>query len=153
MIPVNKPAWLEEIVKTPGQRLPVPPPPPITPRIVSAPRVTALGPQRSAPVRRASADYEQVRADKERQIARMVPIAQHLAAEAGGYGIICSDIRKEAAARGIITGEESDRVLSYLGRVPPAAGLVALHGKFRRSDVARSHGNLQQVHVAPEFAP
>jgi len=82
----------------------------------------------------------------------MVPLAQTLAARAGARGIIAADIRQEAVRRGIITGEESGRALSYLGRVPRAAGLVVLRGMFRRSDVERSHANLHAVYVAPEFS-
>ena len=82
------------------------------------------------------------------QIARMVPIAIELATIAGAHGIIAGDIYTSAVRRGIITGRESGRTLSYIGRVPKAAGLVET-GEFRRSEVPRSHGNLGAVWRLP----
>lgn len=82
--------------------------------------------------------------DEQRQIDRLVPIARELAAKAGAQGITVSDVRIVAEARGLLTGEERGRRLSYLGKVMEAAGL-AKTGDFRRSDIPRSHGNLHAV--------
>jgi len=87
--------------------------------------------------------------DPERQIERLVPIARELAERAGAHGVTVSDIRIAAENRGLLTGEERGRRLSWLARVPRAAGLRPVPGAFRRSAVARSHANLHQVYVAP----
>lgn len=79
-----------------------------------------------------------------RNIARLVPLAQELAAKAGAHGITVSDLRIVAVQRGILTGQETGRSLSYLGAVMQQAGLEATT-EFRRSTVVRTHGNLGKV--------
>lgn len=77
-----------------------------------------------------------------RDIERLVPIARELAERPGGVTV--GDLRLEAVARGVLTGAEQGRKLSYLGAVMKAAGLVAT-GMRRRSSVERSHGNLHMI--------
>ncbi|NUO62449.1 MAG: hypothetical protein HOQ11_10185 [Gemmatimonadaceae bacterium] len=86
-------------------------------------------------------------ADAKRDIERLAPIARALAEDAGRRGITVADVRHEAERRGILTGEERGRRLSFLGSVMKAAGLVPT-GEWRRSDIPRSHGNLHQVYRA-----
>jgi hypothetical protein len=92
----------------------------------------------------------------DRRIARLVPVALELAQSAGIRGIIAGEIRAEAARRGIITGHEGGRTLSYLSQVPRAAGLIKLGSTKRRLDsklFPQSHSNDHQVYVHPDFAP
>jgi hypothetical protein len=84
--------------------------------------------------------------ERERDIERLVPLAQEIAKKAGCIGITVSDLRLYAVHRGILTGEEEGRRLSFLGAVMPKAGLTAT-ARFRRSDVDRAHGNLNVVWV------
>lgn len=79
-----------------------------------------------------------------RDIERLIPIAQELAARAGASGVTVSDLRLAAVQRGILTGAETGRSLSYLGRVMLEAGLENT-GTYRRSVMARSNGNLHAV--------
>jgi hypothetical protein len=90
-------------------------------------------------------------ADVKRDVERCAAVARELAAKAGKHGVIVANVRHEAEARGILTGGEQGRRLSFLGAVMKAAGLVAT-GEWRRSDVPKSHGNLHQVWVLPEYA-
>jgi hypothetical protein len=83
-------------------------------------------------------------------IDRLAVIAERLAADAGMYGITVSDIRLEAFRKGILTGYEPGRQLSYMGSVPPAAGLVKTD-KTRRSNLAVTHRIRQVVWVHPSF--
>lgn len=89
---------------------------------------------------------------RSRQIERLAPIAAELANRAGPHGITVADVRHAAVQRGLLTGEERGRELSYLHAVPKAAGLIATGGT-RRSFIARSHANRHTVWVAKEFAP
>ena len=75
------------------------------------------------------------------EIAALVPLACELAQRAGESGITVSDLRLYAVQRGILTGEERGRELSYLGAVMQAAGLTRT-GSYRRSDIGKAHGNL-----------
>lgn len=77
-------------------------------------------------------------------IAALVPLAQELARTAGPAGITVADIRLAAVQRGLLSGNEEGRELSYLSAVPPAAGLKPT-GTFRRSVIVKTHGNLNQV--------
>ena len=90
------------------------------------------------------------RADAERDIQRLIPLAIELARVAGPDGVTVANVRSIAVARGILTGEEKGRRLSYLGKVLQRAGLVST-GEYRRSHIGRSHGNLHAVYVLPEF--
>lgn len=83
-------------------------------------------------------------------IDRLAVIAAGLAADAGSHGITVSDIRLEAFRKGLLTGYEQGRQLSYLGSVPPAAGLVKTD-MTRRSDLAVTHRIRQVVWVHPSF--
>ena len=84
-------------------------------------------------------------------VERLIPLAQDLAQKAGPAGITVADLRLYAVQRGILTGQETGRQLSYLGAVLKAAGL-AKTGGYRRSVIEQSHGNLHAVHVAPQYA-
>lgn len=79
-------------------------------------------------------------------IARLVPLARELATKAGASGITVSNLRLAAVARGLLTGQETGRRLSFLGAVMRKAGLRNT-GEWRRSDVQRSHGNLNAIWV------
>jgi hypothetical protein len=87
----------------------------------------------------------------ERQLERLIPIAKELAQKAGCHGVTISDVRICAVNRGVLTGEEAGKRLSYLGSVMEAAALVPTDG-FRRSSIPKSHANLHRVFVAQEFA-
>lgn len=152
---MNAPRWFDaEAFANPGGRIAigdvVKPRPPRAPLPIRPDAPTA-------PVRTSHAldEFTSVRTEIERKIALMIPIAQELARQAGLRGIIVGDIRAAAADRGIITGHERGRTLSYLQRVPIAAGLVKLEGQKRRVDARRfkqSHANDHQVYLSPEFA-
>lgn len=90
----------------------------------------------------------------ERTIERLMPVAVELAAKAGRAGITVADVRLAAVQRGILTGEERGRSLSFLAHVPARAGLVPKREgeQYRRSSIGRSHGNLHRVWVSPEHA-
>jgi hypothetical protein len=113
-------------------------------------RVTAGLPlfSRSASVEAGLRARDETAAKHAREIAELVPLAQELARKAPD-GITVSDVRLFAVQRGLLTGQEKHRQLSYLGKVMEAAGLVPT-GEYRRSSILRSHGNLHAVHVLPE---
>lgn len=90
------------------------------------------------------------RADAERDTERLVPLARELAVAAGANGVTVANLRSIAVARGILTGQEKGRRLSYLGVVLKRAGLTPT-GEYRRSHIDRSHGNLHAVYVLPEL--
>ena len=81
----------------------------------------------------------------ERDIARCAEIARALAWKHGPHGITMEDVREEAVKRGVLTGEEQGRRLSWLGQVPKAARLVSTG--FRRYSASR---NPNVVFVLPE---
>ena len=85
---------------------------------------------------------------KERDVERLVPLARELAKKAGRDGVIIADLRIVAVQRGILTGAETGRALSYLASVMKRAGLVATK-EFRRSHIDKSHGNLHRVWSLP----
>lgn len=83
---------------------------------------------------------------KNEQLLRaLAPIARELAA-GNRDGITVTDIRIEAEARGILTGEEHPHQLSALGHVCRRAGLVNT-GQVRRSVLEVTHGINQTVWV------
>jgi len=82
---------------------------------------------------------------------RLVPLAKELAYRAGADGITVENVRRKAVDRGLLTGQEQGRALSYLGGLMRRAGLVST-GQYRRSGIGRSHGNLNQVWVDRRFA-
>jgi hypothetical protein len=84
-------------------------------------------------------------------IERLAKLAVELADDST-EGITVSDIRLEAFKRNILTGRESGRELSFLSSVPVAAGLLPT-GRYKRSNLAVSHGNLQMVWVADGYDP
>jgi hypothetical protein len=82
----------------------------------------------------------------ETEIRLLIPVAQELAKRAGPAGITVGNLRLAAVHRGIISGFEVGRRLSYLGAVMKRAGLKPTD-HTRRSSVGRSHGNLHRVWV------
>lgn len=87
-------------------------------------------------------------AHRKRDIQRLIPLARELATKAGPAGITVSNLRFVAVSRGLLTGEETGRRLSFLGSVMKAAGLENT-GIYRRSDITKAHGNLNAIHVLP----
>lgn len=83
-------------------------------------------------------------------IDRLARIAKALAYDAGLTGITVSDIRLEAFRKGLLTGYEQGRQLSYMGSVPAVAGLVKT-GATRRSSLAVTHRIRQVVWVHPLY--
>jgi hypothetical protein len=78
-------------------------------------------------------------------VARLIPLARELARKRVA-GITVSDLRVAAVSRGLLTGQETGRRLSFLGAVMKRAGLSNT-GNWRRSDVEQSHGNLNAIWV------
>lgn len=82
----------------------------------------------------------------ERDLERLVPLARDLAEKAGREGVTVENVRRAAVSRGLLTGEEQGRALSYLGGLMKRAGLVST-GQYRRSGIGKAHGNLNMVWV------
>jgi hypothetical protein len=78
-------------------------------------------------------------------IEKLVPLARWLAHQAGEAGVTVADVRLLAEQRGLLP-ESKGRRLSWLGAVMPRAGLKP--AGWRRSFLAKSHGNLQRVYRA-----
>lgn len=93
---------------------------------------------------------EETAAKHEAMITMLVPIARELAEKAKGYGVTISDVRLTAIQRGLLPPDAEGRALSFLGAVLARAGLVPTE-RFRRSDIARAHGNLNRVATLPEY--
>jgi hypothetical protein len=85
--------------------------------------------------------------DAGRDIERCAAIARELAEKAGRAGLTMEDVRVVAVARGVLTGQETGRRLSWLGQVPKAAGLVST-GRRRYS----KSRNPNVLFVLPEYA-
>lgn len=84
-------------------------------------------------------------------IARLVPLAVELAERAGSNGVRVENLRLAAVQRGVLTGEERGRRLSFLGVVMKRAGLVNT-GRYERSrTIKRAHGNLGAVWCLPKY--
>lgn len=83
-------------------------------------------------------------------VQKLTALADSLARDARGVGITVSDIRKEAFRKGLIRGTERGRNLSFLGSIPLFAGLLKT-GRYVRSDLNVTHGNLQMVWVHPDY--
>lgn len=89
--------------------------------------------------------------DKRRDAERLVPVALELAERAGRSGVTVADLRLAAVQRGLLTGRETGRRLSFLGGVMRKAGLVGT-AEFRRSAIVKAHGNLNRVWIHPKHA-
>lgn len=81
----------------------------------------------------------------------LILMARELARKAGQDGVTMADVRIYAEQRGILTGHEAGRSLSWLSSIPKKAGLRAT-GKLRPSTRPKAHGNYQRVWTLPEFA-
>lgn len=79
------------------------------------------------------------KAEIRRLIARLTPLAKELSERSAVIAV--DDLRIVAVQRGILTGGETGRTLSFLPAVFQAAGLEPT-GQYRRSSIPRSHGNL-----------
>jgi hypothetical protein len=84
-------------------------------------------------------------AKHESDIQRLIPLARELAQRAPD-GITVSNLRLAAVQRGLLSGNEKGRALSWLGAVLSRAGLVPT-GEWRRSSIVKSHGNAHRVFV------
>lgn len=84
-------------------------------------------------------------------VADMDPIARELATAREDRRLTVADLRHEAVKRGVLTGAEQGRRLSFLHAVMPAAGFEPT-ADFERSNIPRSHRNLNRVHWLPEPA-
>jgi len=84
---------------------------------------------------------EKAAGSHEREIARLVPIAQRIAQERGVVTV--EDVRRAA---GLL--ESRGRSLAYLGAVMRAAGLEPT-GQYVRSSLPNSHGNHQATWRLP----
>lgn len=80
----------------------------------------------------------------------LVKLTLEMARDAGSQGITVSDIRLEAYRKNILAGGERGRTLSFMGSIPILAGLVKT-GRYVRSEMAVTHGNLQMVWLHPEY--
>lgn len=74
-------------------------------------------------------------------IEKLKPLALELARKAHPHPIIWADVRLTAVQRGLLTGRETGKDLSFGGAAMRAAGLVPT-GQYRRSHIEKSHGNL-----------
>lgn len=123
----------------PPPRPPIPPPPAPAPAPSPPPPVTAMDLGMAA--------LEQTSARNEHMIRLLAPVAQELAQQAksqGLDGITTTDLRIAAIERGILTGEEKGKTLSYLGSVMKRAGLTRTD-KVRRSTIKATHAIRQTV--------
>lgn len=81
-------------------------------------------------------------------IELLKPIALELARKAKHSGVTIADVRIVAVQRGLLTGQETGRELSFLGAVMRAAKLSPTD-RIRRSHIDKSHGNRHTVWVDP----
>jgi hypothetical protein len=93
---------------------------------------------------------KQTTARHARDIARLIPIALELALRAGQSGIVVGDVRLVAERSGLIEALPTDRRLSWLWAVLPAAGLVKT-GRQRTCPQPRTR-NGQSIYVHPRYA-
>lgn len=84
------------------------------------------------------------RPDVARRIELLVPLARELAMKAGPHGVTVADVRVTAIQRGLLTGAERGRALSWLSAVMKRAALLP-STEYRRSAIPQSHGNLHRV--------
>jgi hypothetical protein len=101
----------------------------------------------SASIEAGMAARDETAARHSAEIQKLVPLAQELAQRSPE--ITVSDLRLFAVQRGLLTGTERGRELSYLGKVMEAAGLVGT-GKYVRSSIVKAHGNLNATWRLPE---
>lgn len=113
---------------------PLPPAAPVTP-----PRATAS-------IEAGRAALTATASKHQADIERLRPLALELARKAPE--ITVSDLRLYAVQRGLLTGQENGRELSWLGAVMAAAGLEPT-GSWVRSKILKSHGNLHQTYRLP----
>lgn len=85
----------------------------------------------------------------ERDVERCRPLVLELVRASGT--ITVDDVRRLAVERGIFTGSETGRRLSFLGSLCRSCGLIPT-GEYRRSTIAGSNGNLHTVWRLPSHA-
>ncbi len=86
-----------------------------------------------------------------RMLAVLVPIARELGLHAVDRRVTVTDLRLAAEARGLLTGAERGRRLSFIHDVMPKAGFEPT-AEFRRSTITKSHRNLQRVWYLPDHS-
>ena len=79
------------------------------------------------------------------KIDALVPVARRLADIWSEEGITVTDIRRHGIRLGIL---KADDPMDFLPHVPKAAGLVN-SGRYKRSNLNVTHGNLQVVWLRP----
>lgn len=97
-------------------------------------------------------DYENDKEFAARMLPRLIPIARELATARPDRRLTVADLRHEAVKRGVLTGAEKGKRLSFIHEVFPSAGFEPT-AEFRRSDIPRSHRNLHRVHFYPSPDP
>lgn len=103
----------------------------------------------SAAPRQLEFGYETDKEFAARLVPRLIPIARELAHTAVDRRVTAADLRHAAEQRGVLTGAESGKRLSFIHEVFPDAGFEKT-ADFRRSDIPRSHRNLNRVWYLPE---
>lgn len=82
--------------------------------------------------------------------ARIQAIAHEMLLAAKRHGVGFDDVRAEAEKRGLLTGEESGRFLSFGSPCMKAAGGIV--AKFRRSKHKRSQRRRVAVYIHTSYA-
>ena len=106
----------------------------------------------TAPADQLAFDYESDEVYKARLLPKLIPLARELASARVDRRLTSSELRKAAKDRGMLTGEEKGRRLSFLHEVFPKAGFKATD-VFERSDIGQSHRNLNRVWYLPSPEP
>lgn len=89
-------------------------------------------------------DYESDREYAARLLPRLIPIARELATARADRRLTVADLRQEAVKRGVLTGAEQGRRLSFLHEVFPGAGFEPT-ADYERSTIPKAHRNLGRV--------
>jgi len=103
----------------------------------------------TAPAGQLGLDLGSDRSYADALIRALVPIARALATRASDRKITVANLRHAAEQRGLLTGAERGRRLSFIHSVFPKAGFLRTDD-YRRSDLPRSHGNLHRLWYLPD---
>lgn len=85
---------------------------------------------------------------KARILPRLIEIARALAIGAADRRCSSSRLRRAAVERGVLTGHEKGRRLSFIHGVFPKAGFKPTDS-YERSDIPQAHRNLGRVWYLP----
>lgn len=85
---------------------------------------------------------------KARIVPRLIELARALAIGSLDRRCSSSRLRRAAVERGVLTGNEKGRRLSFIHGVFPKAGFKPTD-VFERSDIAQSHRNLNRLWYLP----